>query len=157
MAKENDSETVKAPSHNNGLWISHPPVLFKANCPQRGCKQPLSVDVYAHALSNHPPPIPSSTASCLLTTGYTFSHPLLPQSFVTFHIFKMRKPFKTWYVSKRNILCIQFFTKEFNLFFYFFIWKFFSKAVKLIKFNQITWKNIQIFKWMFYSLNFSNV
>lgn len=27
---------------------------FKANCPQRGCKLPLSADVYAHALSSNP-------------------------------------------------------------------------------------------------------
>lgn len=30
------------------------PNSFKANCPQRGCKLPLSADVYAHALSGSP-------------------------------------------------------------------------------------------------------
>lgn len=52
------------------------PNSFKANCPQRGCKLPLSADVYAHALSGSPRLLRAS-----LTTRYSlFRANLLPRT-----------------------------------------------------------------------------
>lgn len=44
------------PTQQKALHVSPSPTTgsFKANCPQRGCKLPLSADVYAHALSSNP-------------------------------------------------------------------------------------------------------
>lgn len=46
-AGEDEANATKAFTHLT-------PNSFKANCPQRGCKLPLSADVYAHALSVAP-------------------------------------------------------------------------------------------------------